>query len=69
MSNCHQITIIRLLGSSLQIQSVFLDFLKKKKKLKKNFLHKGMDPITRNARSAFIFEKAYRKCCKHLFVT
>src|SRR4029434_3271186 len=29
MSNCHQMAIIRLLGSSLQIQSVFLDFLNK----------------------------------------
>ena len=29
MGNCHQMAIIRLLGSSLQIQSVFLDFLNK----------------------------------------
>ena len=31
MSNFHQMAIIRLLGSSLQIQSVFLDFLNKNK--------------------------------------
>ena len=30
MSNCHQMAIIRLLGSSLQIQSVFLDFFEQK---------------------------------------
>ena len=29
MGNCHQMAIIRLLGSSLRIQSVFLDFLNK----------------------------------------
>src|SRR4029434_3042616 len=30
MSNCHQMAIIRLLSSTLQIQSVFLDFWNKK---------------------------------------
>ena len=30
MSNCHQMAIIRLLGSSLQIQSIFLDFFEQK---------------------------------------
>ena len=39
MSNCHQMAIIRLLGSSLQIQSVFLDFFEQKETKHKSDNH------------------------------